>query len=193
MNKSAYTLFLIFIIYVNWTILDAKPYQLKRDASDEESVDDSSIGNNDDDHFTDYDEIRRIFQEGSINGRQSTETTSAMSTTTTTTPTPTLKPTGESDKEEIEELPEEDSDDQSPCSGGGTIFTYTIHGDDIDGDGQVEFSNHDEDNDMSGDDYDFYPMYPWFGREQFHHQRPRKPFHKPTRNTWYSRYDHFPF
>ncbi|CAH8534114.1 unnamed protein product [Schistosoma intercalatum] len=181
MNKSIYLLLTVSIVCVNWITLDAKPFHLKRVASDNGN---KLLDINHDDQYSDYDEVKRIFQEGSINDQQPTKTTSPMATTT-------QKPTTESDKEEIEESAVDDSDDQSSCSGGGAIFTYTIRGDDIDGDGHMESNNHDDD--MLADDYDFNPVYSWFGREDSYHRRPSKPYRKPSRNTWYSRYDSFPF
>ncbi|XP_018651201.1 hypothetical protein Smp_063330 [Schistosoma mansoni] len=182
MNKSIYVLITISIVCVNWITLDAKPVHLKSETSESG---DELLDINKDDQYSDYDELKRIFQEGSINDRQPTKTTPSMATTT-------QRPITESDKEDNEEPIVDDSDDQSPCSYGGTVFTYTIHGD-IDGNDHMESNSHDEDDYMPADDYDFHPIYSWLGRDDSFHQRPRKPYHKPTRNTWYSRYDTFPF
>ncbi|CAH8527350.1 unnamed protein product [Heterobilharzia americana] len=120
MNTIICSTLIIFIICARWTTIDAKPFRGKRYASDEKD-DNVYILDDNDDQLTGYDEIKRLFEEGSVDNKQPSKTTPPMLTTTTT----------ESERErndiELEEL-----DDETPCSGGGAIFTYTIHNSDDD-------------------------------------------------------------
>nr|CAX75833.1 hypothetical protein [Schistosoma japonicum] len=176
MNTFIYSLFIMYIIGVNWINVEAKPFHISGNYHEDTESN----------QHTSYEEIRRMFQDDSMEDRQPTDTTSSMMTTTE-------GPTVEMDRDD--NAVDDQSDDQSPCVGGGAVFTYTIHSDDGDGVGQIEFDSHGDENDVFIDDNDFFPLLSWSERDDydFHRRQPRRPYRKPTRNSWHSRYDSFPF
>ncbi|CAH8849147.1 unnamed protein product [Trichobilharzia szidati] len=190
MNTSIFTtLIIVFIVYLNLTTIDAKPFRTKNRKNENDDIiidNDYNIDdddNNNNNELTSYDEIRRIFQEDPIHDKQPSKTTSSPMTTTT------VKPEKE---ENDDDLGLNEADDGSPCSGGGTIFTYTIHSTDEDDDSQADSGRHDYDNVGSEEDYDYYQMIPWFRRDQ-HYRPSRGSYRKPIRGTWYSSDHYFPF